>query len=1030
MLLGWLESSPAGVREWRRPVKGDPEKSPVSRGRKARARLEAEVSHPIRMTYENDQTGGRGDVPGADAALGGRLSSARAAELPFRQMVEEMRQGAALLTPDGTLLYANRRLAEMVGMEPRALLVTGFARFVVDSDLPAFEALLSRGRSDRAQKEIRIRSIRGGEIPVLGTIGPLRVEDREAVFLVLADLTSARKRQDLAASEELPRSILEQAADVVVVCDSEGKILQASRPARRLAGRNPLLLPFEDAFPLRLNAGFASAPAGSRSSLAASIRRRAALGEVLQGVEVSMIDPEGRTVSLLLSAGPVFDASRRLHGLVVSMADITERRRALEELQRSKEAAEVANRAKSRFLATISHELRTPMNVIIGMTELALGENLPPPARDYLGTAKSSADLLLVLLSEILDFSRIESGRLELEAAPFHLRSTLEEILKPPAALAFEKGLELVLDVSADVPDRLVGDSLRLTQVLSNLISNAIKFTGTGEVVLKAGLDDRKGNDAVIHFQVADTGIGIPPDQHERIFAPFTQADSSITRGYGGTGLGLAIASSLSGMMGGRLWVESDAGRGSVFHLTSTLGIGESHEDPLAGAREALRDRPVLIVDDNASCRLSLERILADLGLRAASATHGEEALARLRAAARVGNRFEYVLVDLPSEDSGGASLVQEIENEPGLAASVILTVSAAEGRALARSSSRLALWPIVEKPVGRDRLVSALVQARSPVPSDLAQPSADPPPEAEQVAIRPLRILLVEDSAINQKLMLILLRKRGHSVEIAADGLEAVEGASRERFDLVLMDLAMPNMDGFEAASAIRGLPDPVRARVPIVAMTAHTLVEDRERCRDVGMDGFLAKPVDTRALFRVVETLAAKDPDEHPGNRAPGEAEPAPDGRRPSAGTSGEGSVDAGNAGPPFDPEGARKRLGGKEHLLRQMIRFFLDDIDQVCGRIETAARANDPDTLEREAHGLRGVLAYLGAQPAIEAVRRLELAGKSKDLSGADSMTRACLEEIDRLKLALAPYVDPGEGAPAPPARPDAPDPPARP
>lgn len=543
-----------------------------------------------------------------------------------------------------------------------------------------------------------------------------------------------------------------------------------------------------------------------------------------------------------------------------NLLELDRRRRESEELQQAKKVAEQANQAKSEFLANISHELRTPMNAIIGMTELALDEALAEPARDYVKTAKESAHALLGLLNEILDFSRLESGKFVLDVAPFSLRSALDETIKSLALRACEKGLELVCEVETDVPDRLIGDALRIRQVLLNLVGNAIKFTDQGEVVVRVCLDSGLSEHATLAFAVSDTGIGVSAENQQRIFQPFTQADASTTRHYGGTGLGLSIASDLIRLMGGRLWIESELGRGSTFHFTTRLALdadGGRLKEPRPAIREECKDLPVLVVDDNATNRRMLEASLSRWGMQPAIVADGPAAMSRLQEAAAQGKSFRLAIVDALMPGMDGFAVAEQIDALPAWQGATILMMCSTDRHIFADRCEPLKVAAYLEKPIAQTDLLNAVVKALGiavPEPAEDLSSGRN----FRSLPARQLKILLAEDTPANQKLIVSLLKKRGHSIAVAHNGREAIEFLKQQRFDVVLMDVQMPIMDGFQATSVIRAAQKPGTARLPIIAMTAHAMRGDRERCLAAGMDDYLAKPIDSRKLIELVEKQA----------------------------------------------------------------------------------------------------------------------------------------------------------------------------
>ena len=663
---------------------------------------------------------------------------------------------------------------------------------------------------------------------------------------------------------------------------------------------------------------------------------------------------------------PLYSEEGDVVGTFGISRDITEQKRAAEALHVAKESAEAANRAKSDFLANMSHEIRTPMNAIIGMTELVLDTPLTDSQQDYLRMVRESGDALLALINDILDFSKIEAGKLELESVPFDLRESLGDTMKSLAMRAHSKGLELACEIRPEVPDRLVGDPGRLRQIVVNLVGNAVKFTDAGEVVLTVGHESRSDGEVVLHFAVSDTGIGIPEDKAAQIFDAFEQADATTTRRFGGTGLGLAISSRLVESMGGQISVESRVGQGSTFHFTARFPVATGDAPTGPTRRPAvIRDTPVLIVDDNATNRRILREMLSNWGMRPTTAESVREALPLLRGAHQAGEPYALVLTDANMPDVDGFTLAKEIKEDPMLGSTVIMMLSSGDRRGDVTRCEGLGLAAYLLKPVKQSELFDAIVLALgvSEVEDDSSYKAA-----IEEIAqTGPLKVLLAEDSLVNQRLAVGLLEKHGHTVVVARQGREAVATLQSQSFDVVLMDVQMPEMDGFEATAAIRDQEKRTGRHVPIVAMTAHAMKGDRERCLAAGMDRYVSKPIRAGQLFQVIESVLAVH-----------EQTPATPDSTPT-----DKSV--------VNWSAALEGTEGDRDLLLLTVEAFLEESPRLLVTIRGAIAENATAELETAAHALKSTLLFLGADTASDAAAQLEEMARAGNLdNGQDTFT----------------------------------------
>jgi PAS domain S-box-containing protein len=776
----------------------------------------------------------------------------------------------------------------------------------------------------------------------------------------------------LSASESRNRAITEAALDGIITVDGEGRIIEFNPAAERTFGylRSEVLhQPYaRQLFPERLRdaqgtelARLLAEPSPERT------------GQRIEGIAVRK---GGEEFPVEVALVAVESNGQRL--VTAYLRDIGERKAAEAYMREAKEAAEANSRSKSDFLANMSHEIRTPMNAILGMTDLALDTQLDDEQREYLQLVKSSANALLGVINDILDFSKIEAGKLDFEHIDFSLRDCVALAVRTLQQRAAEKDLQLTAQVSPDVPDGLVGDPHRLRQVLINLLSNGIKFTTAGSVQLivqpgQAGGDGK----AAIHFRVHDTGVGIPAEKQNLIFEAFSQADTSTTRRYGGTGLGLTISAQLVQAMGGHIGVESTPGNGSTFHFTAHFDRGQ--QAAAIDDEAHLDNLPVLVAVDNPAERAMLVELLEQWRMAPLAMPDAASSRRELVKACADGRPFRVVIVSTQLPDAEGFELVRDIPRVTQPQPCIIML--AGEGRRGDGARCReLGVSAYLPMPAQASDLLNAILLSIEPTDAKEHDRNLITRHSLREQR-RQLRILLAEDNIVNQTLALRLLEKLGHQVEVANNGAEAVELHAQGHFDIILMDVQMPILGGFEATARIRERETAGMSRTPIIAMTAHAMKGDRERCLEAGMDGYLSKPVHAPDLVEVlINNVGRGDPAPLPTTE----------------------SVPSG--APVFDREKMLANLDNDEELLGQLIEMYTEDEARMVATVDAAVAAGDAEALYNAAHALKGAVSNFCAERAQSKAQQLERLGREKQLADAPAILAELHQELIALREAF--------------------------
>ncbi|HLK04599.1 MAG TPA: PAS domain S-box protein [Candidatus Acidoferrum sp.] len=901
----------------------------------------------------------------------------RQSEEMFRTLTAAAPVGIFRTDNEGAALYLNEKWQTMTGLSSEEAAGFGWTKAMHPDDL---EWVVARwkdtvARRDEFREGYRYRDREGGTVWVEAIARPVLGTDNKAAGYVgiIQDVSERVKREaEIKRSEERFRTLSAVAPVGIVLMEEDGKFNYVNEQYLRMTG-----LTHEEAM---ANAWRRAIHPEDIEKLE-QIRNESLAHKLDYTMDYRYLRKDGTVVWAHSVARGFRQKVGGRRGYVVVIQDVTERHLSEERLRRAKEAAEAANKAKSEFLANMSHEIRTPMNGILGMTELALETELHPEQREYLGMVKSSAEALLGIINDILDFSKIEAGKMELEETTFSLEDCIEEALGPLSLRAMKKGLDLTWTTEGKIPGLLKGDPTRLRQVLINLAGNAIKFTKQGEVNVRATRLPAEGHKASIRFDVSDTGIGVPPEKHQQIFDAFSQADTSTTREFGGTGLGLSISARLVRLMGGRIELESTPGVGSKFSFTAAFEVASEEPKPLRQAAD-LREKPVLVVDDNEANRHLLEKLLTGWGMKPVLSPGGAEGIDEYRRSVERHETYPLVLLDVNMPWIDGYEVAAKLRelapsNETAI---VILSSSLAAPPHVAQEQIQIARK--LSKPIRRNELHDAIASVLQHGPESKNEVHPGPAPRPS------LNLLLVEDNTVNQKLALRLLEKMGHRTQLAVNGKEAVDMAANGSFDLILMDLQMPVMGGLEATQRIREQELAVGKHTPILAMTAHAMKGDEEKCLEAGMDGYVSKPIRVELLKSEIARLTQKGEGGGPVNEK----------ENPSTAVGGAGTVNLSEL---------LARVENDWDLLRELAGIFLEDFPRYTANLRQAVSDGNIAQVAEFAHSLKGMLSNFAVGSAAKAASELELLArqeKREELAGGfakfENATQGLVAEIEGL------------------------------
>ncbi len=777
----------------------------------------------------------------------------------------------------------------------------------------------------------------------------------------------------LKSSEDRYRTIIESIEDGYYEIDTNGNFTFFNNAMCKIIGYDPQSLPG-----INIRRTMDAENANNAFEIFRQVQRT---GKPTRAFDSTIIRKDGTRRFVEFSVSLLKHTNLYPFGFRGIIRDVTEKKQAEAAIQ-AQMAAESASRSKSEFLANMSHEIRTPLNSITGLTEMLLDTELTPDQREDLEIVMSASYSLLALINDILDFSKIEAGKLELEETSFSLRDFIGESLKIVAIKTHEKGIELAYRVPPDIPDRMIGDSSRFRQILLNLVGNAVKFTDTGEIIVSVSRLHQTENDIELQFAVKDTGIGIPREKQKTIFSAFQQADGSTSRRYGGTGLGLTVSSQLVALMGGRIWLESEPKKGSTFFFTMHFKISSQEIVTSSVQPDEIRGKRVLVVDNNQSNRQILQELLEGWGMTAVTAANAKEALQILSVDTHAEKSFSTVLLDADMPESDGFAIAQWIEstvNKP-IDMIMMLTLSSQMNRI-----KKECPWirETITKPIRPSDLLDVLIRSlclTEVTVSTISRQKRNVPDNDHPF----LKILVAEDTPFNQKFIKRLLGRWGHQSTVVDNGRLALEALAQNDFDLVLMDVQMPEMDGFEATAQIRAGEVQSGRHIPIIAMTAHAMKGDREKCISSGMDEYISKPISIDSLHEIIARLFPID------SKVDTEGRSLPDDLYPSS--------------PSFDKESLLSAFDNDWDFLKETVEMFINDYPPLLEDIQSAIFSNNASQLGQTAHALKGMVGNFQAGRAASAAAALEELGRQEDFENVDKFYEILKDEMQRLEKSL--------------------------